>query len=126
VPDLAGRRALVVDDVASNRMVAASHLRRLGAEVLEAENGPRALELLRDQPVDLVLLDLSMPGMGGAEALAAIRALPGGLARIPVLAMTAHAATDKALAGIAAAFDGVLHKPLSPARLAEVLLQIFR
>lgn len=114
--DLRGRTVLIVDDIATNRLVAAMHLRPSQARVLEAESGARALEVLDEDQVDLVLLDLNMPGMDGAATVAAIRALGGRNARVPVVAMTADAT-----AADPPQMDGVLLKPLDPERLIAEL-----
>lgn len=114
--DLRGRTVLVVDDIATNRLVAAMHLRPSQARVLEAENGPMALEVLDEDTVDLVLLDLNMPGMDGVETLAAIRAMGGRNARVPVVAMTA----DATVADLPQ-MDGVLVKPIDPEQLLAEL-----
>ena len=123
---LAGLRVLVVDDIATNRMVAATYLRALGATPVEAAGGLEALALLAGQtPPDMVLLDLLMPDMDGRETLHRIRALPGGAAQIPVVAVSAEplARPDPAT-DASPQFDGYVLKPLSSERLAAVLLPL--
>ncbi|WP_225028433.1 hybrid sensor histidine kinase/response regulator [Xinfangfangia pollutisoli] len=115
-PDLRGRTVLIVDDIATNRLVAAMHLRPTHARVIEADSGAQALEVLTREQVDLILLDLNMPGMDGVETVAAIRALRGRNARVPVVAMTADATANDLQR-----MNGVLVKPLNPAgMLAEI------
>jgi signal transduction histidine kinase len=114
--NLRGRTVLVVDDIATNRLVAAMYLRPSEARVLEAGSGQMALEVLAEEAVDLVLLDLNMPGMDGVETLAAIRAPGGRNARVPVVAMTADATVAEL-----PQMDGVLVKPLDPERLQAEL-----
>lgn len=118
-PDLTGRRILVVDDIATNRLVAASLMQALGAEVTEADSGAEALRKIDDGQIDLVLLDISMPGMDGFETFRRLRAGPG--RSIPVVAMTAGAMADQRRAVQAAGLDGFLAKPLLPETLAAVL-----
>ncbi len=109
--NLAGQRILVVDDIATNRLVAATYLRGMQVRVDEVESGTAALQSITAQRPDLVLLDLHMPGLSGIETLAAIRALPG--PHLPVVAMTADAsAADRALY-LSAGLDGYLTKPLT-------------
>ena len=123
---LAGLRVLVVDDIATNRMVAATYLRALGATPVEAAGGLEALALLAGQtPPDMVLLDVLMPDMDGRETLHRIRALPGGAAQIPVVAVSAEplARPDPAT-DASPQFDGYVLKPLSSERLAAVLLPL--
>lgn len=122
LPDLAGRVVLVVDDIGSNRMVAAMQLRPTSARVIEAESGDAALAILSGEAVDLVLLDLNMPGMDGTETVARIRALAGANARTPVVAMTADALAAEA---VPRGMDGILVKPVDPARLARELARHF-
>lgn len=109
--DLSGRRILVVDDIATNRLVAATYLRRLAATVAEAATGDAALAAIRANRPDLVLLDMNMPGLSGLQTLAQIRALPG--PPLPVLAMTADAAANDRARYLAAGLDGYLAKPLT-------------
>jgi signal transduction histidine kinase/ActR/RegA family two-component response regulator len=116
---LRGRRVLVVDDIATNRMVAAACLTLLGARVDEAASGPATLDRLAQGGADAVLLDLNMPGMDGRATLAEIRRQPGPAARVPVVAMTADAMPGDRAACLAAGFDGYIAKPVTPDRLAE-------
>ncbi len=109
--NLAGQRILVVDDIATNRLVAATYLRGMQVRVDEVESGAEALQAIVAKRPDLVLLDLHMPGLSGIETLAAIRALPG--PHLPVVAMTADAsAADRALY-LSSGLDGYLTKPLT-------------
>jgi signal transduction histidine kinase/CheY-like chemotaxis protein len=116
-----GLRVLVVDDIATNRLVASTYLRMLGATMVEAESGAKALEILASICPDLVLLDMNMPDMDGLQTLAHIRALPGPNAQIPVIAMTADALADHRKIYMAAGVNGYLAKPINPARIeAEI------
>lgn len=110
-PDLTGKRVLVVDDIGTNRLVAAAYLRRLAATVAEAESGAVALAAIRANRPDLVLLDMNMPGLSGLETLAQIRALPG--RHLPVLAMTADASSNDRARYLAEGLDGYIAKPLT-------------
>ena len=109
--NLAGRRILVVDDIATNRLVAATYLRGMQVSVVEVASGAAALQAVAEQRPDLVLLDLHMPGMSGMETLAAIRALPGPY--LPVVAMTADASVAARALHLSAGLDGYLTKPLT-------------
>jgi len=66
-------RILVVDDVSTNRSVLVSLLARPETEVLEASDGERALEIIAETPLDLVILDVLMPGLSGLEVLERVR-----------------------------------------------------
>ncbi len=118
---LAGLKVLVVDDIATNRLVASTFLRLLGAIPCEAATGEAALALLREDPADAVLLDMNMPGLSGAGTLAAIRALPGSRGALPVLAMTADTLPEHRKDYLALGLDGFVAKPLTPGLLAEAL-----
>lgn len=120
LPDWGGLRVLVVDDVATNRFVAKTYLNLFGATPSEAQSGEAALAALQDGGIDLVLLDMNMPGLSGKQTLAAIRALPGELGRVKVFAMTADASDDHRRAYLALGLDGFVAKPLTVEALSQV------
>ncbi len=120
--NLAGRTVLVVDDIATNRFVAASHLRQLGANIAQADSGPAALERLAKGDVDLVLLDMHMPGMSGDETLKAIRASKG--PHLPVLGVTAALETTREVNSFLARVDGVVLKPFTTAALTDEIARL--
>ena len=82
------KRVLVVDDEAGLRLTIAANLELEGFEIVEAESGQQALELIAKQPFDLVLSDIRMPGMNGVELFRRVRAL---YPDIPIVLMTAFA-----------------------------------
>ena len=107
-PDLS---VLIVDDTPVNLRVLAALLRRLGcARIVEATDGRTALAALAETPVDLVLTDLWMPGMDGAELVAEIRRQPA-YATLPVYALTADVEIVKNQQGLG--FTGVVLKPIT-------------
>lgn len=116
-------RVLVVEDNPVNRMIACEMLRRLGLQIEEAENGLLALEALRRNPADLVLMDYHMPVLDGPGATACIRAGEAGLGLrgVPIIAVTAHALKGDAEACLAAGMDDYLAKPFSQHELAAML-----
>lgn len=105
-------RILAVDDNATNRTVVRTLLEALGAEVTLADNGAEALEALRSEAFDLVLMDVNMPVMGGVEALKAIRQGAAGRKDIPVIALTADAMAGHRDQYMADGFDEHLGKPI--------------
>jgi signal transduction histidine kinase/CheY-like chemotaxis protein len=120
-PGTAGLKVLVIDDIATNRLVASTYLRMLGATMIEADSGAQALEILGVLQPDLVLLDMNMPEMNGLETLKKIRALPGAAGKLPVIAMTADAMAEHRAQYLASGVDGYLAKPIHPARIeAEI------
>lgn len=128
LPDQAGPAdfrdctVLVVDDIATNRLVAAHLLVASGAGVVEAASGPEALDRLAAGGIDAVLLDLMMPGMDGHETLRRIRAAHG--RKIPVVAMTADVLAIRSDDALRRDVDGFLPKPILPETLREVLATV--
>lgn len=112
-----GLRVLVIDDISTNRLVASTYLRMLGATMIEAESGEKALEILSSTQPDLILLDLNMPGMNGLQTLKRIRAMPGPTGKIPVIAMTADALAEQRAFYLTQGIDGYLAKPINPTRI---------
>ena len=122
-PVLRGRRVLLVEDNELNRFVATELLAEVaGMDVTLAGNGQEALDLLRDARFDIVLMDIQMPGMDGLQATRQIRADPA-LARLPVIAMTAHAMAGDRDKSREAGMNDHVSKPFEPAQLFEVMLR---
>ena len=120
---LAGRRILVVEDDPLNRFFIEQLLRKEALEVSVAESGEAALELLRQDPeIDLVLMDVSMPGMDGYETTQKIRAELG-LASLPVIALTAHAIEGERERCLDAGMDEYLTKPIDIDALRAMLFR---
>ncbi len=105
---------LVVDDNAMNRDVVSRQLARKGYQVATAEHGREALEVLNEQPVDLVLLDVIMPEMDGIETLRRIKAQPA-LRDLPVIMMSSLDEIDGAIRCIEIGAADYLVKPIHPA-----------
>ena len=123
---LRGRRVLLVEDNELNRIVATELLSDVaGMDVVLAGNGREALDRLRDERVDLVLMDIQMPGMDGLQATRLIRA-DTALASLPVIAMTAHAFARDREQSKAAGMNDHVSKPFEPAQLFEVMLRWLR
>jgi CheY-like chemotaxis protein len=105
---------LLVEDNPVNQSVAAAMLKRLGLQCQLADHGAKALDLVRGQDFDLVLMDCQMPVMDGYAATAAIRQLPDGRgARLPIVALTANAAPGEAEKCLAAGMNAYLAKPIT-------------
>ncbi len=124
--DLTGRRVLVVDDVATNRIVAMTYLRIMGATPVEAATGQSALTQIAADPPDVVLLDMFMPELDGMATLQRIRELPGLPWRLPVIAMTADATEERRRYYLDHGLDGYVAKPLSPETLGMAILAVLR
>ncbi len=119
VPALSGR-VLLAEDNRINQEVARALLVRAGLQVDIVDNGRAALERVRAQRYDLVLMDMQMPEMDGVEATRAIRSLPQG-ADLPVIAMTANAFESDREACLAAGMNAHIAKPVHPAALYRSL-----
>jgi len=87
-PNTIGARVLVVDDDPFSRMAVAKKVQQLRATTIEAADGLQAFALLRQEPVDLAIIDLEMPIMNGHELLSCIRGAPR-MKHLPVLVLTA-------------------------------------
>jgi CheY-like chemotaxis protein len=114
---------LVVDDNATNRMVAQSLVEMFDCTSESAEDGVEAVEAARTGRFDLILMDIRMPRMDGVAATRAIRALPGPVSATPIIALTANADPDDAEGYLAAGMNGVVEKPMKPEHLLAALQQ---
>lgn len=116
---------LLVEDQDVGRIFATAILERKGQRVTPALDGLMALELLARQRFDLVLLDIELPNLRGEEVLARLRGLEG-CARLPVIAMTAHALAGDREALLGAGFDGYCAKPLEIEQLQQELERVLQ
>jgi len=124
VPLRAGASVLLVEDNPVNQIVGQAFLQALGLRVRVADGGSEALASCQDDPPDLVLIDLQMPGMDGLEATRRLLDLAreGRWPGAPIVALTAHASDTDRSACLAAGMVGVLTKPLSLDGLRRQLL----
>jgi PAS domain S-box-containing protein len=113
---------LVAEDNLVNQMVVRAMLEKLGCAVRIAGDGRKALEEYERAEADLVLMDISMPGMDGVQATAAIRALQKERGRTtPIIGVTAHALREDRQRCLDAGMDDYLPKPIKQAALDETL-----
>jgi CheY-like chemotaxis protein len=112
---------LVVDDNATNRMVAEALCEMFDCTSECVEDGVEALEAARTGRFDLILMDIRMPRMDGVEATRAIRALPGAPGAVPIIALTANADAEDAKGYIASGMHSVVEKPIKPERLLAAI-----
>jgi two-component system, OmpR family, response regulator len=118
------RRILLVDDDPDIRQIAALSLRRIGQfEVRLAASGQEALEAAASDPPDLVLLDVSMPGMDGPATLDALRAIPAA-SRVPVVFFTATSSEAEVARLCALGAVAVIPKPFDVAALPRSVRDI--
>ena len=115
-------RILLVDDVELNRVVALAFLRQVGLGADIAVNGQQAVDKIRENTYDLVLMDIQMPVLDGLAATQLIRQDPR-FAQLPILAMTAHAMSGDRERSLAAGLNEHLVKPIDPEALYAALLR---
>lgn len=108
---------LIVDDNATNRVVAQALCEMFGCSSELAEDGLEALAAVQESRYDLILMDIKMPRMDGVQATQAIRALDGAVSRIPIVALTANADPDDAKHYLSIGMAAVVEKPIKPERL---------
>ena len=109
------KKVLVLEDEASIRGFIVINLRRAGYDVIEAENGEQALDLLRENPdARVALLDIMLPGIDGFEVCRRIRATNS---RIGIIMLTARSQEMDKVTGLMTGADDYVTKPFSPAEL---------
>jgi len=114
---------LIVDDHASVRLYHQTFLSHQGYHCLSAADGTDALAKISQQAIDLVLLDMAMPGMNGRTFLAELAARPA-LARLPVLVITSDKGDSSQFADGTGRPIKVLCKPILPDKLFQHVLQL--
>jgi CheY-like chemotaxis protein len=121
-------RVLLVEDNPVNALVARTTLEELGVQVEVAGDGLEALELLRADAFDLVLMDIQMPRMDGYTAAQTWRAeeAAAGRVRTPIVALTANALAADRKKSLEVGMDEHISKPYSNADLAAILLHYLK
>ena len=117
-------RVLVADDNPTNREVIGKILERGGHTVILTNDGEQALDALQREPVDTVILDRNMPGIGGIEALQALRLMTRGRERLPVIILSADATPASKREALEAGADAFLPKPVEALKLLEEIQQL--
>ncbi|MFM0337102.1 ATP-binding response regulator [Paraburkholderia fungorum] len=121
-----GKSILIADDDTYSRLVAKAYLERFGASVVEAEHGQAVLARLQeDSSIDAIVMDLNMPGMGGVETTALIRARSDSYARVPIIALSSQSDIEAVQACLAAGMDEVMVKPVQVGSLYACLARQF-
>lgn len=120
---MAEKTVLIVEDNEDNRYVYATFLRHNGYRVLEAADGAEGVRLAGQALPDLVLMDISVPGMDGWEATRHLKN-DSRTAEIPVIALTAHALAEHRELAVRVGCDGYVAKPCDPIRLLEHVRQL--
>jgi len=117
-------KILIVDDELINRKVLEGLLKSYGDDCITADSGPAALQLL-DPSIDLVLLDIMMPGMDGFAVAKAIRALPE-FADLPIVMVTALSAKEDRLKAVQAGANDFVAKPIDTTELGVRMASLLR
>ncbi len=119
-----GVKVLIVDDNVINRKVARGFLKNYAFDLTEAENGPEAIELVRENRYDIIFMDHMMPGMDGIEATTIIRTDCGENGSAPVIvALTANAMEGMRELFLEHGFQDFIAKPLDRKELNRLLLR---
>lgn len=121
---LASMNVLLVEDNDIGRIVIEGYLRHEGHKVTLAKDGFEALALA-EQPFDLILMDISMPGMDGVETTLRMHQVHKRLGlKIPIIAMSAHIFPQEVDNYLTSGLDGFVGKPIDPERLREILVGV--
>lgn len=118
------RRVLLVEDHLDTRQMYAEFL-GLDFDVMTAGDGEDALSLIRLQPPDVIVTDLSLPGIDGFELIARVRA-DRTLRTIPIICLSGYGGHEHEARALAAGGDRILQKPCMPDTLAEVVAATIR
>jgi signal transduction histidine kinase/CheY-like chemotaxis protein len=126
VADTGDIRVLIVDDNATNRMVARTLCEMFGCVPDCVESGEAAVEAMAAGGFDLVLMDIKMPGIDGVEATRRIRSGGGPGSQVPILALTANADPGDAAFYRLCGLNGVVEKPVKPERLLAAMSAVLQ
>ena len=125
IPDLTGKRILIVEDLEINRLILSELLADAHPEIEEAEDGIQAVALFEASPAgyyDLIFMDIQMPNMNGYEATQAIRELDRvDATAVPILAMTANAYKEDIDHAISSGMNSHLSKPIDIGEVMSAL-----
>ena len=117
---------LMIEDDARLAAMVGEYLTQSGFVVTHMPDGESGLGALQDKPVDVVVLDLMLPGIDGLEVCRRIRALPGDAARVPVLMLTAKGDPMDRVVGLEIGADDYLPKPFEPRELLARIRAVLR
>lgn len=117
-------RVLLAEDNKTNQMFVNALLTKAGHQVVVTTNGHEAVDAMRREDFDVVLMDVEMPELDGLQATQQIRAMEMPKSQIPIIALTAHAMSGAREEYLAAGMDDYLVKPVHPALLLAKLDQL--
>lgn len=114
------RHILIVEDNPDNSQLVSWILEDEGYDVTCVETGESCLTTLEHSPFDLILMDISLPGISGKEATQRIRQTPS-IANIPILALTAHSIPEEHQSILNSGVNGLLTKPIDESLLIQTI-----
>jgi PAS domain S-box-containing protein len=117
-------RVLLAEDNRINQQLMLAILKKAGHAVALANNGREAVDAMRREDFDIILMDIQMPELDGVEATRQIRALPAAKRGVPIIALTAHAMAGAKEQYLEAGMDDYVTKPIDPAALLAKLAEI--
>lgn len=116
-------RIITVDDSNSLRRMVAFTLKQAGHDVVQAVDGSDGLAKVREQKIDLALVDVNMPSMGGIEMVTKMRQIPE-YQKTPILMLTTESSDEKKQEGRRAGATGWIVKPFSPEQLLGIVQKV--
>lgn len=114
-------RILLAEDMRANRLLVEAVLSKFGIEIVMVSNGALAVDAVRDQSFDLVLMDIVMPEMDGLEATQAIRAMSGDAANVPIIALTINSSEKDHEVYLQHGMNDLVAKPIVSADLIRAI-----
>jgi two-component system, chemotaxis family, chemotaxis protein CheY len=118
---------MLIDDSSTIRAITRVYLMQKGLDFIEAEGAEKALQLLEDVDVHLIIADIKMPGMDGVTFVSKLRALKDPrLKALPVVLLTGEKSDDLKAQGMKAGANSFLQKPVSPEALKNVVMQLLK
>lgn len=115
-------RILIVDDIFTNRLLLVEIVKKMNFEYKQVENGREAIEAIKEENFDLILMDIEMPVMNGLETTKFIREeMAAPICDIPIVALTAHNPQLFFEDFRDVGFDKLLAKPYNPEKIADLI-----
>ncbi|NHB68192.1 response regulator [Perlabentimonas gracilis] len=118
-------KILIVDDIFVNRLLIKEIVKKINAQCYEAENGQQALDMFKENDIDIILMDIEMPVMNGLETTKYIREkFPVEKKNIPIIALTAHNPLTFFDDFKDVGFDQLMTKPYSVSKVLSVIQEV--
>lgn len=118
-------RVLYIEDNFDNRLLVRRILMSVDIDVTEVDNAKDGIIMAQDSPPDLILMDISMPGLDGLTATSKLRQISA-LDRVPIVALTANVREGDREMTLAAGCDGYIGKPIDVDRFPDQVIQYIR